>query len=646
MSQSKKIIQDYRSLAISVKKYVSGQLENLDSTSSFTGLDDTPTGYNSGYYLISNESGIEYQHFTGLAGKLLNYGFQTGVGTVYFTGLKDTPNEYAIGEYLKSNDNGLEYIDSNTLAQELPVIPDVYDSLSLVPDPNEHDGHLIQIGCELYISCNGQWVKIETNLNIDPVATPELPGCVKTVTDYAEYNAYKESFVTENLLNAFELGSTQDNLLQSLTLDVCVFTDDEIHSAKIVETDRPWGIFAEPTTVNLTAQSGIDSGFIFERWGSEPSVFIENPKQKETTALIDKDTSITAYFRDPTIPLGSLYGEYSIAFTTANDSAEVWDYNDGSWRKRGGTLKGFNEGYGGRIYMNQRCDVVAWRGCVFEWRGGSWRKTIVDGGEGTWRMSLNVDGSVVAIDGRRKNGVANVYDRNTNGSYSKRPAWTTTRTNTNSAYPEDSAGYWTFLSTDGNRMVTAVSSSKIPVYLSTYDPVGKTWLNTLIPETGDPDNPLARAHFNADLSYGIATMGNYYKNGIKVIDFEAYVYKLNPSSNTFEIDSQLPKSSLFKSAVAISEDGNTVADINWGEYTKIHKRNGATWEEHAHIESEQPGSPFNVSLSKDGKLVAIIGYVYPGGNGGVRVYRINDNGSYVKILDLNRGSLAYDVCLR
>jgi hypothetical protein len=640
MSQSKKIIQDYRSLAISVKKYVSGQLDNLDSTSSFTGLDDTPTGYNSGYYLISNESGIEYQHFTGLAGKLLNYGFQTGVGTVYFTGLKDTPNEYAIGEYLKSNDNGLEYIDSNTLAQELPVIPDVYDSLSLVPDPNEHDGHLIQIGCELYISCNGQWVKIETNLNIDPVATPELPGCVKTVTDYAEYSAYKENFVTENLLDAFELGSTQDNLLQSLTLDACVFTNDEIHSAKIVETDRPWGIFAEPTTVNLTAQSGIDSGFIFERWGSVPSVFIENPRQKETKALIDKDVSITAYFRDPTIPAGSLYGEYSIAFTTDYDSAEVWDYNDGVWSQRGGTLKSFSWSAGGWIDMNQRSDVVIWRGCMFEWIGGSWHKTIIDTRLGRWSGKTNIDGSVVALDGRTapsKPYTPSVFDRNSEGGYDKRPNWQHLGNN----------GYHIFLSADGNRLLTANNEAYGPVYLSTYDPVSQTWYNAPLEGAGSTVW-LDCWSINDNFSYAIAkTSSKSPDPGIST------VWKLNESSNTFEIDSTINTSAgdltPYYVRHAISEDGNTAALGKWpalknlSRFTNIYKKNGSTWTTLTTIPSESNGSPFDVSLSADGKAVALASY---GGPTSIRVYKINENGSYVKILDTNRGRLSYDVCLR
>ena len=94
-----------------------------DGITGFTGLYDTPTGYqeHSGHYLVVNdgETGV---HFTGIekiAQDLTNYGFVGGEGSNHFTGLQDTPSDYNSGHYLRSTDNGIEYAEPSELGQDV-----------------------------------------------------------------------------------------------------------------------------------------------------------------------------------------------------------------------------------------------------------------------------------------------------------------------------------------------------------------------------------------------------------------------------------------------------------------------------------------------------------------------------------------------
>ena len=75
--------------------------DSEEGSSSFTGLLDTPNIYNSGKFLRSTETGIEY--------------FDIENPTTAFTGLTDTPNDYAgqSGRYLmvSDNENSIEFKD-------------------------------------------------------------------------------------------------------------------------------------------------------------------------------------------------------------------------------------------------------------------------------------------------------------------------------------------------------------------------------------------------------------------------------------------------------------------------------------------------------------------------------------------------------
>jgi len=164
-----------------------------------TGLFDTPTGYQgySGDYLVvsDNESGI---HFTGIekiAADLVDYGFSAG-GSSFFTGLNDTPTVYQSGYYLRSTETGIEYIDASGVAADigdeivntivtgqllaftgLSDSPTNYQSGYFVKSTSSGieyservvskfdslpttvvEGKLIEVDCVLYMGCNGIWL--------------------------------------------------------------------------------------------------------------------------------------------------------------------------------------------------------------------------------------------------------------------------------------------------------------------------------------------------------------------------------------------------------------------------------------------------------------------------------------------------------
>jgi len=283
---------------------------------------------------------------------------------------------------------------------------------------------------------------------------------------------------------------------------------------------------------------------------------------------------------------------------------------------------------------------------MFEWVGGSWHKTIIDGGLGRWSGKTNTDGSVVALDGRSfaSNGTPGVYDRNSEGGYDKRPNLET--------LGEGNNGYWIALSADGNRIITAKHEGYGPIYHATYDPASQTWHNTPLEGSSSTVWFDQLAH-SESLSYAIAKTSSGSPD-----PGNSTVWKYNESSNIFEIDSYIDTSAKdlvpYYTRHAISEDGNTAALAKWAahknysRYTNIYKKNGSTWTTLTTIPSEEIGSPFGVSLSADGKAVAIADYDPGSGGGGpsIRAYKINENGSYVKILDVKKGRLSYAVCLR
>ncbi len=222
MSSTKQSLAGIEDLLFAVKDYVPTGLFELK---------DTPTGYqgHSGDYLIvnDNESGI---HFTGIekiASDLTDYGFggNDSESITDFTGLHDTPINYQSGYYLRSTETGLEYIDSTGIAKDIPVIPKEYNSSNDLPVPAiDYDGEIVQVGCELYISCDGEWKPL---VSIDRLPLSEAeqtlyPACVTTAGESLQYIDYTDTVLNENsslILQASLNGQTTDDVLH----EVCTF---------------------------------------------------------------------------------------------------------------------------------------------------------------------------------------------------------------------------------------------------------------------------------------------------------------------------------------------------------------------------------------------------------------------------------------
>ena len=207
-----------------IETYVSGKLY-------FSGMHDTPSGYfgHSGDYLVvsENESGI---HFTGIekiAQDLTDYGFggNDSENITGFTGLHDTPSNYESGYYLRSTETGLEYIDSRELGQDIPVIPNNYNSSTDLPSPAlDYDGEIVKVGCDTYMSCEGEWKPLVSTDRL-PLSEAErdlYPGCVTTVGESLQYTDYIDNVLNDNsalLLQASLNGQTVDDVLH----EVCTF---------------------------------------------------------------------------------------------------------------------------------------------------------------------------------------------------------------------------------------------------------------------------------------------------------------------------------------------------------------------------------------------------------------------------------------
>ena len=256
MSEStKKMLSGIAEIARSVQTYVPTGLIQLH---------DTPTGYqgHSGDYLVvsDNESGIHFAGIEKIATDLTNYGFGGGGG-----GLSDTS-----------------------------VVPEVYDSINSLPLAINQDGAIVRVGCDFYVSCDGQWKPlVESGSEQLPVST--IPGCIKNINELTLYQAYKDKFIADNSLDSFEEGFNQT--FQSLIYDVCLHTEDPANIVKIDETQYKWGIFKDSTEVNISAtpQEVSDGSVSFVRWEGVGAVF-GNPLDASTTLAVDKDLAITAYF--------------------------------------------------------------------------------------------------------------------------------------------------------------------------------------------------------------------------------------------------------------------------------------------------------------------------------------------------------------
>lgn len=252
----------------------------LSTGLSFTGLMDTPTGFESGKFLVANETGLEWTD-------------------VSFTGLPDTPTGFESGKFLVANETGLEWVD-------MPVgggAPDSVDDITDLPD-NPTDGQLITVGCDLYIGCDGQWVKV----GADAVAPPsEAPACVSSLEEYNQYTEYKDQFLADNSNASFSAGLNNQANIHDFIHDVCLFADSNLSQERntvvIDETTYKWGMFANNQNINIRAQAFSDSNVgscTFKEWRSNLPNFPKTNAQE--TIFIDQDASITGYFECTVVP--------------------------------------------------------------------------------------------------------------------------------------------------------------------------------------------------------------------------------------------------------------------------------------------------------------------------------------------------------
>ena len=184
----------------------------IDNSSSFSGLQDTPSGYlsHSGDYLIvnDNESGI---HFTGIekiASDLTDYGF--------------------------SNEK---------------VIPRQYPTL---PPPLDHSGELISVDCNLYISCDGQWKSVESAA--PPPEGVEVPDCVSNLEEYNQYEDYVDNVINSNIDIAFDIGF-RDLTVDDFFNNVCLFANN-------LNVPEDLALLAQTSSNNVGSSShGIDNHY-------------------------------------------------------------------------------------------------------------------------------------------------------------------------------------------------------------------------------------------------------------------------------------------------------------------------------------------------------------------------------------------------
>jgi len=330
-STNKLTLQAITDMARSVQTYVSGQLY-------FSGLHDTPTGYLSGYYVRANETGIEYIHPTGVAKELSEH---LGAGNGSFTGLQDTPSDYLSGYYLESTATGISYIDPTGLARKIPTIPNTYESIP--EEPIEKDGEIIKVGCDLYLSCDKEWIKFSNDSNAASLDDDSsYPACVNTVAQALDYQEYKDSIMFDKIGDLFDQSLNGDNVEEEI-YNVCLLSSESNSTVKIDETTYPWGLFQEPQTVNITATPGtaVDKKIVFSHWEGAGAT-LGNSNSAQTTLEVDKDLSVTGFFN-------SVYN-VSSAYTQ-----EMWQpYSDGRKDSGGNYLwqKSANARYGDDVAIS------------------------------------------------------------------------------------------------------------------------------------------------------------------------------------------------------------------------------------------------------------------------------------------------------
>ena len=289
---------------------ISGLFETISTGLSFTGLMDTPTGFESGKFLVANETGLEW---TDIEDPVLS-----------FTGLSDTPTGYDDGKILQSTTTGLAWVNMPVSGGGGGV--DSVNNIFDLPD-NPTNGQLITVGCDLFIGCSGQWVKVGE----DSAPPAEgVPDCVFNLDELTQYIAYKDSFISQNTSNSFMNAFNSD--IDPFVIDVCTYPssnlpEEELNVVKIDESTFKWGIFAQAQTINLSAIEHIDpqgAECTFKNWDSSTNLAFADSQSKNTSLFVDQDCSITGYFECflPPKSISSDQLQFNVQATNSNTTIE------------------------------------------------------------------------------------------------------------------------------------------------------------------------------------------------------------------------------------------------------------------------------------------------------------------------------------
>lgn len=220
-----------------------------------------------------------------------------------FSGMQDTPTGYESGKYLISTASGVEWTDAPAGGGGGSSSITSYDSVASLPASQEV-GTLATVGCDLYIACDGgEWQRVLKDGEQTSVSDDEkFPACVTTINDQIMYSSYRDAFIEDNKADVFKKAYNGDP--QTVIHEVCVHTIDSKNIARI--DDGPdniykFGLFYGNTGVDITAIPK-DNDVVFDRWESSTSQDVfGDPNQQNTTLQVSENMDIHAYFAGYTV---------------------------------------------------------------------------------------------------------------------------------------------------------------------------------------------------------------------------------------------------------------------------------------------------------------------------------------------------------
>ena len=290
-SIQKDLINDPTSLKdfSTVKDFVETQIDR--TTNFFGNVFNSPTFWNE-YKALTNTTNLT----TGVAQNFLLIQQITGqLSTgLSFTGLSDTPTGYDDGKILQSTTTGLKWVDMPAGGGDIAS----YSSVEALPTAPTR-GTLAIVGCDLYIACDGgEWQRVLKDGEQEPIAAnAQVPSCVTSVNDQIIYNDYRTAFVAANEADVFQRAF--DGNPQVEIHEVCIHSEDPRNIARI--NDLPdnifkFGLFYGNTGVDITAVPR-NANIKFEGWQSSTNQGVfGDPSSANTTLQVTESMDIFALF--------------------------------------------------------------------------------------------------------------------------------------------------------------------------------------------------------------------------------------------------------------------------------------------------------------------------------------------------------------